>query len=234
MSKKYLLVALLIVIIGAAGAFYSSGKNLTGDFSSADSGSGSTTTESSTGATTETTTTSTTSTATAPTYKLYMPGYGKAVSYRVAQNDFSVAIFGLRNNGTDDVQVTSVTVQLTGTGDGLLNGSGTGITANYTDIKIVDSTGATVMTTPGISTTGSDTVQNLTFTGTLNLTGAVIKKLYITADAANVSTLIGDTLVAYIDPNNTVATLTSSGAAMSVATGEISPAQYWGKTDTCR
>lgn len=230
MNKKYLLALLLIVIIGAAGAFYSSGKNLTGDFSSADeTGSGST----STGSTT-TTTTTTTSTATAPTYKLYMPGYGKAVSYRVAQNDFSVAIFGLRNDGVDDVQVTSVTVQLTGTGDGLLNGSGTGVTANYTDIKIVDSTGATVMTTSGLSTTGSDTVQNLTFTGTLDLTGAVIKKLYITADAANVSTLIGDTLVAYIDPNNTVATLTSSGASMSVATGEISPAQYWGKTDTCR
>ena len=226
MNKKFLIAAALVLIIGGSAAYFNT-KSLKGDFSSVSS-------ESSTASTTsETTTTETETETTNPPDKLFITNPSAKGSYKVGQNDFKIAYFGLRNDGTTDVKLTSLLVDLTATGDGLLDASGS---ANYSDLKIVDSTGATIMTTDGIvseSSSGSDSVQSLTFTGNINLTGTIITKLYITADAANVSTLIADTIKATIPATHIVAE-DSSGKPIS-STSEISPENgYIGKVNTCR
>ncbi len=219
MNKKFLIAAALVLIIGGSAAYFNT-KNLKGDFSSVSSES----TESTT-TTTEETETETTN----PPDKLFITNPSAKGSYKVGQNDFKIAYFGLRNDGTTDVKLTSLVVELTATGDGLLSSSG----ANYADLKIVDSTGATIMTTTGLSSSGSDTSQSLTFTGNISLTGAVITKLYLTADAANVSTLIADTIKATI-PATFIVAEDSSGNPIS-STSEISPENgYIGKLNTCR
>lgn len=223
MNKKFLLIALLIIIIGGAGAFYNNSKSLKGDFSSIASSESSETSTSST--TTEETETET---ADLPD-KLFITNPSAKGSYKVGQNDFKITYFGLRNDGTTDIKVTDMEIELTATGEGLFSSSG----VNYSDIKLVDSTGATIMTSSGLTKTGSDTTQSLTFTGTINLTGAVIQKFYLTADAANVSTLLADTIKATIPATGIIAE-DSSGNAIST-TSEISPENgFIGKVNTCR
>lgn len=239
MNKQFLLIAASVIIIGGVGLYYSNGgtlgKNLAGSFSSADedSGSGSTTTSSGSTSTGSTSTTTTSSGSTTSAYKLYISSSStKGVSYSVGQNDFQILYFGMRNNGTDDVQVTGLSVELTSTGEGLLNGSGTGTTANYSDLQIIDDTGAVIFTTSGLSTSGSDSVQTITFTGTLDLTGATVKKLYLTGDAANLAALLADTITPKIPTANIIATVTATGAAITSA--DIPTTYLYGKRNTCR
>ncbi|MEK9157124.1 MAG: S-layer homology domain-containing protein [Patescibacteria group bacterium] len=115
-----------------------------------------------------------------------------------------------------DVEVRQLTFTIAATGSGLVDADGA--TANYTDIKLVDSTsGSTLMGPKELSVSGSDSSQSLVFTDSWYLDAGETVDASLTMNVANETTLDDTPSVVTV----TMAAISTTEGVKDSGTGEF-------------
>ena len=142
-----------------------------------------------------------------------------AGTYSAGQNDLE--LFGLSFQNTSSstsVDISQLVFNLNSTGGGLLDSSG----ANYSDIKLVDSTGAVLAGPVSLSTTGFDSLQTLTFVDKWSIARNSTKTAMLTVDISGTGSVVtGDTLYTNLRIQNIIASWTSG--ATFILTSQVNP-----------
>lgn len=126
-----------------------------------------------------------------------------------APNAKDVAILDLTFTAGRDLEVRKLTFNIdAAAGDGLITSSA----ANYTDIKLINAdTGSTLMGPLELSTSGSDSTQDVAFTDSWYLDAGESVNASLTVDIANVAALDADTIQATLNAVSTTEGVKDTG-----------------------
>ena len=124
---------------------------------------------------------------------------GPSVS-NFAPNAKDIQVLDLTFSSARDVEVRKLGFDLNAAlGEGLIT-----TTANFTDIKLVDTdSGSTLMGPQELSTTGSDSTQTISFTDSWYISEGESVNASLTLDVANVAALDADTIKATLNAVST-------------------------------
>lgn len=133
--------------------------------------------------------------------QLTMTFNGPAVK-DISVNGKDVEIYNFTMAAASNLEVRNLRMQINagnvaGTTDGLIDTTPSATVANYSDIKVTDTASGAIVAGPlSLSTSGSDTLQALTFTEVFNLAPGQARTFKVTADVANNSAanFSGDTV----------------------------------------
>ena len=119
-----------------------------------------------------------------------------------APNAKDVSILDLTFTAGRDVEVRKLTFNIdAAAGEGLLSGSSS---AHYTDIKLINAdTGSTLMGPQELSTSGSDSTQDVSFTDSWYLDAGESVNASLTVDVGNTAALDADTIQATLNAIST-------------------------------
>jgi hypothetical protein len=124
--------------------------------------------------------------------------YNGPAAKNIAVDAKDVELLNFTINAQSNVEVRNLRTSLTAANagatpanDGLINE--TTVTANYTDIKLVDVASGATVGSADLLTGGSDTVQNLTFNSVFNIAAGQVRTFKMTADIANNAALAAGT-----------------------------------------
>lgn len=137
--------------------------------------------------------------------QLTMAFQGPAVTdYAVQQQDVELFRFTIAAQSNLEIRNTRVNIAAPAgdvgvdTNDLFSGTAGSGATANYTDIKLVDVSGNAVVAGPrdvAVTAGASDTTQDMVYTDVWNINAGQTRTIKVTADIANISGLdAGETL----------------------------------------